>query len=403
MDDSKPLSGLRVAVVYDCLYPYTVGGGERWYRYLAEGLRDAGADVSYLTRRQWDEPPDLEHIRVVAVSARSELYDDEGRRKLAPTLRFGGGVGRWLIRHRHDFDVIEVANFPFWSLLAIRLALIGTTTRVVVDWFEIWSLEFWRAYAGGLMGAVGYLVQRLCLAVSPTIVALSSTNAARLVGHGHRGTTVVLVGLLPSMATDGEQMTPPSQPPFVLFAGRHIRDKGVDLLPEAFELTRRQLPEVRFVVAGDGPMRAHLEAECVRLGLSEAVDVVGFVSDGELSRLLAEASCVVVPSRREGYGFMVVDAMGKGTPVVTTAFDENLAVDHIESGRNGLIASPPTPSRLAACMVEVVLAGDSLRQTTLDWYQKYAPTKTVECAVAQMVVAHLDWARTCGVTSSRYW
>ena len=53
------LSAMRICVIYDCLFPFTVGGAERWYRNLAERLAAAGHEVTYLTLRQWDrgEPP----------------------------------------------------------------------------------------------------------------------------------------------------------------------------------------------------------------------------------------------------------------------------------------------------------------------------------------------------------
>ena len=44
---------MRVCLVYDCLFPYTVGGAERWYRNLSERLAADGHDVTYLTLRQW--------------------------------------------------------------------------------------------------------------------------------------------------------------------------------------------------------------------------------------------------------------------------------------------------------------------------------------------------------------
>jgi glycosyltransferase involved in cell wall biosynthesis len=394
MSHEAPLSGLHIAIVYDCFFPYTVGGGERWFRLLAEGLSDAGADVTYLTRRQWEEPPNIPGLRVIEVSGRSELYDAQGRRKLAPTLRFGGGVLRWFVRHRREYDVVQLANFPFWSLLALRVSLAGSRTRVVVEWFEIWSRRFWRSYAGLLMGTVGYCVQRLCLALSPEIVVTSLKNAERLVAGGHHREPVVLVGLMPA-APDRDDAEPlvPTEPPFVLYAGRHIRDKGVDLLPETFQLARNAMPELRFAVAGDGPLRSWLKDECDARGLGSVVDILGFVVDDDLDRLISEASCVVVPSRREGYGMMVVDAMGRGTPVVTAAFEENLAVEHIDPGRNGVVACPPTPEQLADGIVAVVAAGRPLRETTIGWYREHASTKTIALAVTQMVTAHSDWAK----------
>jgi glycosyltransferase involved in cell wall biosynthesis len=351
-------------------------------------------EVSYLTRRQWDEPPAIPGIHVVAVSDRSELYDAQGRRKVIPTLRFGVGLFRWLVRHRRRFDVIQVANFPFWSILAVRAALAGTGVRVVVDWFEIWSGAFWRSYAGKVMGTVGCAVQRCCLALSPTIVVLSPSNAERLGATGRRDTPIVLAGLLPPEVESGDTgkgCTRVSSP-LVLFAGRHISDKGVDLLPSVFAAVDRMAPGLRFVIAGDGPLRRWVTEECSRLELGSKVGVVGFVSDEELARLLSEASCVVVPSRREGYGFMPVDAMGRGTPVVTAGFEENLAVANIEAGRNGFVAAPPTAEEMAKAIVAVVALGPTLRETTLDWYQDHAPTKTVVCSVRQMVGLHSEWA-----------
>ena len=390
------LAGVRIAVVYDCLFPYTHGGGERWYRRLAEGYQEAGADVTYLTRRQWDdEPPELPGIRVVAVSGRSDLYDDDGRRHLLPAVWFGFGLFRWLVQHRGDFDVVQLANFPFWSIPAVRAALVGTDTRVVVDWFEIWSRPYWQSYAGRLVGLIGYQVQRLCLRLSPEIIVLSRSNAARLRGTGHAAAPIVLAGLLPSATTSTGVPEPADEEkaPYVLFAGRHVLDKGVDLLPEAFAAIRAREPGLRFVIAGDGPLRPRVMEECRRHGLSDVVDVPGWVTDEELEHLIAGAACVVAPSRREGYGFMPVDAMGKGTPVVTTAFEENLAVDNIEPGRNGFVASPPTPDRIAAAVMTVVAGGATLRRTTLEWYAEHAATKTVDCSVRQMVARHAEWAR----------
>jgi glycosyltransferase involved in cell wall biosynthesis len=406
MTDIQTLSGRRIAVIYDCLFPHTVGGGERWYRQLAEGLAEAGAQVTYLTRRQWDpsQPPQIPGVQVVAVSGRSELYDEQGKRRLSPTVRFGAGLLWWLTRNRRSFDVVQVASFPFWSVLAVRLALVGTGTRVVVDWFEIWSQRFWRTYAGPVVGVVGYLVQRGCLVLSPTIIVLSAINARRLRQMGRTDQPIVLAGFLPSRSAGSAHACPrlpPARPAYVLFAGRHVHDKGVDLLPRAFAAVRRALPDMRFVIAGDGPLRLDVIRECDELGISAAVDIPGFVLQDELDRLIAESTCVVVPSRREGYGFMPVDAMGRGTPVVTTAFEENLAVANVDAGRNGLVADPPTAEKIAEAIVAVTAAGEGLRQSTLDWYIEHAPTKTVDCSVEQMVRAHAEWASTARVAGRR--
>ena len=111
--ESPALAGLRVCIVYDCLFPWTAGGAERWYRELAEYLPAAGASVRYLTRLQWTtaNAPEISGVEVVVVAPEAELYEADGTRKVRPPLRFGLGVFIWFIRHRREVDVVHVANF----------------------------------------------------------------------------------------------------------------------------------------------------------------------------------------------------------------------------------------------------------------------------------------------------
>jgi hypothetical protein len=78
---------MRICLVYDCLFPYTVGGAERWYRNLAERLVSNGHEVTYVTLRQWDrgERLDLdERVKVVTAGPRMALYTAGGRRRILP-------------------------------------------------------------------------------------------------------------------------------------------------------------------------------------------------------------------------------------------------------------------------------------------------------------------------------
>ena len=118
------LPAMRVCVVYDCLFPYTVGGAERWYRNLAERLAAEGHEVTYLTLRQWErgERVDLdERVRVVTAGPRMALYTDGGRRRILPPLVFGLGVLLHLLRHGRRYDVVHTCSFPYFSLLAAAL------------------------------------------------------------------------------------------------------------------------------------------------------------------------------------------------------------------------------------------------------------------------------------------
>ena len=114
---------MRVCLVYDCLFPHTVGGAERWYRGLAERLAADGHQVTYLTLRQWNRgsDPGVPGVDVRVVGPRMRLYSGPGRRRVLPPLIFGLGVLWHLLRHGHRYDIVHTCSFPYFSLLAAAL------------------------------------------------------------------------------------------------------------------------------------------------------------------------------------------------------------------------------------------------------------------------------------------
>ena len=64
---------MRIALVYDCLYPHTIGGAERWYHNLAERLGERH-EITYLTRRQWGEEGPGTPFETIAVAPGGDLY-----------------------------------------------------------------------------------------------------------------------------------------------------------------------------------------------------------------------------------------------------------------------------------------------------------------------------------------
>ena len=187
--DPGSLDGIRICVIYDCLFPWTIGGAERWYRELAEAFVKVGADVTYLTCRQWVEEPTIVGVRVIAVAPPQRLYQEDGKRRNVPPLRFGAGVFVWLARHRREIDAVHVANFPYFSLLAARLSLAGTRTPIHVDWHEVWPMAFWRQYAGCLAGRAGFLIQEICIASGATATRSTGRKSAHTPTNGSRRST----------------------------------------------------------------------------------------------------------------------------------------------------------------------------------------------------------------------
>jgi glycosyltransferase involved in cell wall biosynthesis len=382
---------VRVCLVYDCLYPYTVGGAERWYRNLGERLASEGHEVTFLTLRQWPrgERAQVEGVRVVAVGPRMELYV-AGRRRILPPLVFGAGVLGHLVAHGRRYDVVHTASFPYFSLLAAAIARPLGGYRLVVDWHELWTREYWREYLGRLAGAVGWWVQRRCARVRQRAFAFSRLHARRLREQGLRGPVTVLEG---EYRGPLEPRGPEPAQPVVVFAGRHIPEKRVPALVPAVARLRAQWRELRADVYGDGPDRPEVERAVRELGLDGAVRVHGFVSGDEVDAALRRALCMVLPSRREGYGLVVVEAASRGVPSVVVADPDNAAVELVEDGVNGVVASSASPQDLAAAILRVRDGGDQLRASTAAWFAANAPRLSLESSLRTVLdQAYVDRA-----------
>jgi glycosyltransferase involved in cell wall biosynthesis len=380
---------VRVCLVYDCLFPHTVGGGERWYRTLAERLTADGHRVTYLTLRQWDRgaDPGVPGVDVRVVGPRMALYvsDASGRRRILPPLVFGLGVLWHLLLHGRRYDAVHTASFPYFSLLAAALVRPLHGYALVVDWFEVWSRAYWRSYLGRVGGAVGAFVQRCCARVPQRAFCLSRLHASRLRGEGMRSEPTLLTGLYA-----GSLATPQPTPalPLVVFAGRHIPEKRVPALVPALARARERVPELRAELFGDGPERPRVLAEIQRLGLDAVVEAPGFAEQARVEEAMRAALCMVLPSSREGYGLVVVEAAARGTPSVVVAGEDNAATELVDDGENGFVAASASAEDLADAIVRAWEAGPALRASTAAWFARNGERLSLEHSLATVLRAY---------------
>jgi glycosyltransferase involved in cell wall biosynthesis len=389
-DAARPV---RVCVVYDCLFPYTVGGAERWYRNLAQRLAADGHEVTYLTLRQWARGThgDVPGVRVRTAGPRMRLYRSAGQRRILPPVVFGAGVLWHLARDGGRYDVVHTASFPYFSLLAAGLARRLHAFRLVVDWHELWSRGYWREYLGGLGGRVGWEVQAACLRVPQRAFCFARLTAERLLEEGVRGSVTVLEG---EYAGPREPRTPLSADPVVVFAGRHIPEKRAPAVVPAVRLARERIPQLRGLILGDGPERPAVLAAIASARLEGLVDAPGFVATEEVERSLARALCLVLPSSREGYGLVVVEAAAVGTPSVVVRGPDNAATELLSDGVNGYVADSAAPEDLADAIVRVHAGGRALRSSTAAWFAANAERLSLSSSLDRVAASYAASARS---------
>jgi glycosyltransferase involved in cell wall biosynthesis len=376
---------MRIALVYDCLYPATVGGAERWLRALAEALAQEH-EVTYVSRRQWRRGEDpLPGVRCVAVAPGGDLHAGDGRRRLVPPALFALGVFLHLLRHRRRYDAVHCLSYPYAPLLAVRAALVGRDVRVRCEWLECLSGAYWRSY-GPLLGRVGAFLQHLCLRLTPEAVVFSGHTARRLRESGFRGPVELVGGL--AFSSEGAGLNggdaTRGRLPLVLFAARHVPDKRAALVPDVIAAARVQRPDITAVIAGEGPERARVLRRIGELGLDGAVNAPGFVSPEVLEELYRRAGCVLAPSLRDGYGMVVAEAAARGVPVVVCPGPDNAAAERVLNGVNGRIAASAEPADIGAAVVDVIDRGQALRTSVARWYDDHAEELSVHATIRRV-------------------
>ena len=147
---------------------------------------------------------------------------------------------------------------------------------------------------------------------------------------------------------------------YILCVAMHNEKKGIDVLLRAFAQIQAGRPELRLVLAGDGPLRRRLEDLAESLGIAKKVDFLGRQRRSQVAILLVGCEVFVLPSRSEPFGIALIEAMACKKPIVSTRVGGIPEI--IESGKNGILVEPDNPNALAKA-INVVLRNRELRHS----------------------------------------
>jgi len=351
----KSPARLRIAFVSDAVHPFNSGGKETRLREISSRLASRGHDVHVYTMRWWtDGSPTicLDGVTIHALCPMQPLYHND-RRSMREALLFGMATLRMIAE---PFDVMDVDHMPFFPLFSARLVCSLRRRPLLGTWHEVWGRDYWRAYLGRA-GALGALSERLAFSMPDRIVSNSPHTTARLLDQKvNRPITTLTLGV----DADHIAAVPPAGVTSdTIFAGRLLPNKNVALLLEAVRLLVHDRPELRCLIVGEGPARVDLEALASRLGIAASVTFLDFLpAHDDVLALMKQSKVFVLPSVREGFGIVVLEANACGLPVVTVDHPENASRDLVEDGRNGFVVAVDAAA-IAAAIEKCLDAADS--------------------------------------------
>ncbi|MGH9131971.1 MAG: glycosyltransferase [Acidimicrobiales bacterium] len=206
-----------------------------------------------------------------------------------------------------------------------------------------------------LMGRPGWaLAARAVLGRAAAVVGVSAALAAEAARAW--GVPVARVGVarMPvAVPAPGLLATPfPPHPPILLvFVGRLVPEKGLDVLLKAIDRAFRGDLDLHLNVIGEGPQKAELQRLAAPLG--ERVSWAGVLPRAEVGRALVAAHCLVVPSRREGLGLVALEALAHGRPVIVSRVGGLAEV--VADGVDGILVAPGDEVALAGALMRLPL------------------------------------------------
>ncbi len=289
---------------------------------------------------------------------------------LGGKLRFLRSLATLLLTDR-DFDLVYCAHINLVPLARMAASILGVPWVVCFYGFEAWQPPHSQSVARGIkhadrvftvssvtrerfLGWSGYPADR-CI-VMPNAIDLSRypqlpKDRALLARHGLDQRKVVMtLGRL-----DASEQA-----------------KGFDRMIEILPRLKAAVPEIAYLIVGKGDDRARLESLALAKGVSDRVVFAGFVSEAEKPAYYAIADAFVMPSKFEGFGYVFLEAMACGVPVVASSIDGGR--DAVKDGEIGLMVDPFDPDALVAATLEALtrprLVPEGLKAFTIDNYRQ---------------------------------
>ncbi len=324
------------------------GGIQRYALTLERALKDLMGEQS---------------VRRVAI-AEDSIRQGNGRLSAGAKWRFGWQAAREVARRRPDLIIcVHLALGPVAWLLA---NLMGRPYWIIVHGIEAWVSLPW--------------VKRRALHGADRVIVTSQLNLDQVLRK--RRVDPGRVDMLPcALDEDLTALEPATTGPHqslvdgqlvVLTVARMAaaeQYKGHDVILRALPSVLARVPNLAYVVVGEGDDRTRLEALAESVGIRPHVIFTGRVSDSELAALYNRSDVFALPARTvlngqeakgEGFGIVFLEAMAFGKPVIGP--NEGAPPEIIRHGQHGLLVNPSDPAAVAEALVDLLTNPDKARE-----------------------------------------
>jgi len=274
----------------------------------------------------------------------------------------------YYIRRAGEFDLIidEINTIPFFSVLWAKNKTITLIHQL--------AKEYWFKQTIFPLNVLGFTIEPIWLKLyknSPTLALSASTKKdLEKIGFSKVQTYRPGIDFKPQHITKKEDL--------ILFLGRLIPAKGLDHAINAFNTVHKSSPDTKLVIAGRGKEKylKKLKNLTKKLNLQKAIEFKGFVAEKEKINLLKKSKIVLIPSIREGWGLIAIEASALGC--VPIAYNVPGLCDSIKNGETGILTNqnPQSMAKAALLVLKDEQLYQKLAQGGLAWSKNFNWDKT---------------------------
>jgi len=342
---------MKIALVVPHLYPEF--GGHEYY--LARELERGGQDVCVFTSDLQPTRYFKKTMRISANQDKDEIFEIRrihtiGEVHGVPIFNPSSALRKYrpnVIHAQEYFQFCSMASF--YAARRLNVPFVFTQHKYY------YPRGIWSAFWSFMDNSFGNMIKKR----ATQITAISSAAKRFLISTGVPGNRIKVIPL----GVDTSEFTPISgihlrkklgllNKTVILFVGRLTQVKGVEFLITAFNRVHKAFPNTKLVILGRGELKQNLIELSEKLQIKNSVIFLDFIERAEMPQLYAASDIFVLPSFKEPFGLVLLEAMAMEKPIIGTRTGG--IPDVITNGVNGFLIEPGNIDELSFRLAELV-------------------------------------------------
>jgi glycosyltransferase involved in cell wall biosynthesis len=335
----------------------TRGGGEYVFKLLASSLVKNNHKVWIITNKITGETYDSqENLNIIFV--KPTLFHNAGKPpSFIENVRYCVNAikeGRKIIK-KDNIDVIHSNNFAPSFVGSILSSLTSKPHVLTIhDVFSLCTKNYQKMWSdqrdvSKINSVLTPIFEKLIIKLRHDCIhTVSDATKDDLIKLGEKKPIHVIYNTVNRNPYDQK----PAKTFEFVYIGRLLFYKNLEVAVKAIDIARKSEPQIRLVIAGQGPHRQALEELTKVLGLEKNIEFKGYVTTDKKIELLATSCALVFPSLCEGFGIVILEAFDQSKPVLVS--NVRPMSDIVSNGNNGFVLDPHDENEWANCFLRII-------------------------------------------------